>query len=85
MALTKKITEGKEMYAGKAAMMKHEKKEPMKKEMKEEKQEKMMMMAKGSAMKKGAKSPAIALIIGVAKPKGKATMMSKGGMSKGKK
>jgi hypothetical protein len=82
MALTKKITEGKEMYAGKAAMMKHEKKEPMKKEMKEEKQEKM---AKGSAMKKGAKSPAIALIIGVAKPKGKATMMSKGGMSKGKK
>ena len=77
MALTKKITEGKEMYAGKAAMMKHEKKEPMKKEMKEEKQEKMMA-------KRGAKSPAIALIIGMAKPKGKA-MMSKGGMAKGKK
>ena len=75
MALTKKITEGKEMYAGKAAMMKHEKKEPMKKEMKEEK----------SMAKRGAKSPAIALIIGVAKPKGKTTMMSKGGMSKGKK
>jgi hypothetical protein len=83
MALTKKIIEGKEMYAGKAAMMKHEKKEPMKKEMKEEKEEKMMM-AKGSAMKKGAKTPAIALIIGMAKPKGK-MMMSKGGMSKGKK
>ena len=78
MALTKKITEGKEMYAGKAAMMKHEKKEPMKKEMKEEKQEKSMA-------KRGAKSPAIALIIGMAKPKGKTTMMSKGGMSKGKK
>ena len=83
MALTKKIVEGKEMYAGKAAMMKHEKKEPMKKEMKEEKQEKMMM-AKGGAAKKGAKSPAVALIIGMAKPKGK-TMMNKGGMAKGKK
>ena len=79
MALTKKITVGKEMFAGKAAMMKHEKKEPMKKEMKEEKQEKMSMA------KRGAKSPAIALIIGMAKPKGKTTMMSKGGMSKGKK
>jgi len=78
MALTKKITEGKETYASKAAMMKHEKKEPMKKEMKEEKQEKMSMA------KKGAKSPAIALIIGMAKPKGK-TMMNKGGMAKGKK
>jgi hypothetical protein len=78
MALTKKITEGKEMYAGKAAMMKHEKKEPMKKEMKEEKQEKSMA-------KRGAKSPAVALIIGMAKPKGKATMMNKGGMAKGKK
>jgi len=77
MALTKKITEGKEMYAGKAAMMKHEKKEPMKKEMKEEKQEKSMA-------KRGAKSPAVALIIGMAKPKGKA-MMNKGGMAKGKK
>lgn len=78
MALTKKITEGKETYASKASMMKHEKKEPMKKEMKEEKQEKMSMA------KKGAKSPAIALIIGMAKPKGK-TMMNKGGMAKGKK
>ena len=46
--------------------------------MKEEKQEKMSMA------KKGAKSPAIALIIGMAKPKGK-TMMNKGGMAKGKK
>jgi hypothetical protein len=79
MALTKKITEGKEMYAGKAAMMKHEKKEPKKKEMKEEKEEKMMMP------KRGAKSPAIAIVIGMAKPKGKATMMNKGGMAKGKK
>jgi hypothetical protein len=46
MALTKKITEGKEMYAGKAAMMKHEKKEPMKMEKKEG------MMAKGGSVKK---------------------------------
>lgn len=41
--------------------------------------------AKGGAVKKGAKSPAIAIVIGMAKPKGKATMMSKGGMAKGKK
>ena len=75
MALTKKITEGKEMYAGKAAMMKHEKKESMKKEMKEEKQEKMMSMPKRGA---------IAIVIGMGKPKGK-SMMSKGGMAKGKK
>lgn len=78
MALTKKITEGKEMYAGKAAMMKHEKMESMKKEKKED------MMAKGGAVKKGAKSPALAIVIGVGKPKGKA-MMNKGGMAKGKK
>lgn len=78
---TKKIVEGKEMYASKAAMMKHEKKEPMKKEKKEE----MMGMAKGGAVKKGAKSPAVALIIGMSKPKGKTTMMNKGGMAKGKK
>ena len=83
---TKKIIEGKEMYASKAAMMKHEKKEPMKKEMKEEKQEKMMMMAKGGAAKKGAKSPApaLAIVIGMGKPKDK-MMMNKGGMAKGKK
>ena len=84
MALTKKIVEGKEMYAGKAAMMKHEKKEPMKKEMKEEKQEKMMSMAKGGAAKKGAKTPALAIVIGMGKPKDK-MMMNKGGMAKGKK
>ena len=48
-------------------------------------------MAKGGAVKKpmmpkrGAKSPAIAIVIGMAKPKGKATMMNKGGMAKGKK
>lgn len=40
--------------------------------------------AKGGAVKKGAKTPAIALIIGMAKPKGKA-VMNKGGMPKGKK
>jgi len=34
---TKKIVEGKEIYASKAAMKKHEKKEPMKKEKAEEK------------------------------------------------
>lgn len=86
MALTKKIVEGKEMYSSKAAMMKHEKKEPMKKEMKEEKQEKMMM-AKGGAVKKGAKSPAVAIVIGMGRPKGASpkTMMNKGGMAKGKK
>jgi hypothetical protein len=42
-------------------------------------------MAKGGAVKKGAKSPAIALIIGLAKPEGKAMMMKKSGMPKGKK
>jgi hypothetical protein len=52
---TKKIVQGKEMYASKA---------------------------KGGAVKKGAKSPAVALIIGMSKPKGKATMMNKGGMAK---
>jgi len=48
-------------------------------------------MAKGGAVKKmmempkrGAKSPAIAIVIGMSKPKGK-PMMSKGGMAKGKK
>jgi hypothetical protein len=76
---TKKITQGKETYASKAAMMKHEKSEPLKKQMQED-----MMMAKGGAVKKGAKSPAVALIIGMGKPKGK-TMMNKGGMAKGKK
>lgn len=45
----KKIVEGKETYASKAAMMKHEKKEPMKVEKKEEK------MAKGGAVKPMAK------------------------------
>jgi hypothetical protein len=78
---TKKIVQGKEMYASKAAMMKHEMKEPVKKQMKED----MAMMAKGGAVKKGAKSPAVALIIGMSKPKGKTTMMNKGGMAKGKK
>jgi hypothetical protein len=50
-AASKKISEygGKEMYASKAAMMKHEKKEPMKVEKKEEK------MAKGGAVKPMAK------------------------------
>ena len=62
-------------------MMKHEKKESMKKEMKEEK---MMGMAKGGAAKKGAKSPALAIVIGMGKPKDK-MMMNIGGMAKGKK
>jgi hypothetical protein len=80
---TKKIVQGKEMYASKAAMMKHEKSEPLKKQMKED----MAMMAKGGAvvakapMKKGAKSPALAIVIGMGKPKGK-TMMNNGGMAK---
>jgi hypothetical protein len=73
---TKKIVQGKEMYASKAAMIKHEMKEPVEKRMKED----MAMMAKGGAVKKGAKSPAVALIIGMSKPKGK-TMMNKGGMA----
>jgi hypothetical protein len=47
---TKKIVEGKEMYASKGAMMKHEKKEPMKKEKAEEKAEKKMGKAKGVAI-----------------------------------
>jgi hypothetical protein len=83
MALTKKIVEGKETYAGKAAMMKHEKTEPMKKEKKEE----MTYMAKGGAVKKGAKTPAVAIVIGMGKPKaaGSKMMMNKGGMAKGKK
>lgn len=77
---TKKIVQGKETYASKAAMMKHEKSEPLKKQMKED----MAMMAKGGAVKKGAKTPAVAIVIGMGKPKGK-TMMNKGGMAKGKK
>jgi hypothetical protein len=35
-------------------------------------------------MKKGAKSPALAIVIGMGKPKDK-MMMNKGGMAKGKK
>jgi len=77
---TKKIVQGKETNASKAAMMNHEKTEPMKKEKKEE----MTYMAKGGAVKKGAKTPAVAIVIGMGKPKGK-TMMNKGGMAKGKK
>lgn len=72
MAMNKMIKEGKETYASKAAMMKHEKKEPMKKEKAEEK------MAKGG-MPKG--KAGIAIMIGVAKPK---TAMAKGGMAKKK-
>jgi hypothetical protein len=75
---TKMIKEGKETYASKSAMMKHEKKEPMKKEKAEEK------MPKGKA--------GIAIMIGVPKKMmggGYAmktpTMMSKGGMTKKKK
>lgn len=71
MAMNKMIKEGKETYASKAAMMKHEKKEPMKKEKAEEK------MAKGGSVKK----PAIAIMIGIGKPKAK---MAKGGMAKKK-
>jgi len=80
---TKKIVQGKETYASKAAMMKHEKSEPLKKQMKED----MAMMAKGGAVKKGAKSPAVAIVIGMGKPKaaGSKMMMNKGGMAKGKK
>jgi len=73
MAMNKMIKEGKETYASKGAMMKHEKKEPMKKEKAEEK------MAKGGMAKK----PAIAIMIGMGKPKGK-TAMAKGGMAKKK-
>ena len=70
---TKKMSEygGKEMYASKAAMMKHEKKEPMKMEKKE------AMMAKGGMTKK----PMLAIMIGVGKPK---KAMAKGGMPKKK-
>ena len=70
---TKKMSEygGKEMYASKAAMMKHEKKEPMKMEKKE------AMMAKGGMTKK----PVLAIMIGVGKPKKE---MAKGGMAKKK-
>ena len=52
---TKKIVEGKETYASKSAMMKHEKKEPKKVEKKEEKMAKggVSAYAKGgAAMKK---------------------------------
>jgi hypothetical protein len=49
-----KIKEGKETYASKAAMMKHEKKESPKKEKSEEK------MPKGKG---------IAIMIGIGKPK----------------
>ena len=68
---TKKMSEydGKEMYASKSAMMKHEKKEPMKVEKKE------AMMAKGGMTKK----PVLAIMIGVGKPK---KDMAKGGMAK---
>lgn len=70
---TKKMSEygGKEMYASKAAMMKHEKKEPTKMEKKE------AMMAKGGMTKK----PVLAIMIGVGKPKKE---MAKGGMPKKK-
>ena len=58
---TKKMSEygGKDKYASKAAMMKHEKKEPMKMEKKE------AMMAKGGMTKK----PVLAIMIGVGAPK----------------
>ena len=39
------------------------------------------MATKKIVQGKGAKSPAVALIIGMSKPKGKATMMNKGGMA----
>lgn len=71
---TKMIKHGKETYASKAAMMKHEKSEPLKKQVAED-----MKMAKGGMAKK----PAVAIMIGMAKPKGK-TAMAKGGMAKKK-
>lgn len=60
---TKMIKEGKETYASKGAMMKHEKKEPMKKEKAEEK------MPKGKA--------GIAIMIGVPKKMAKGGMAKK--------
>jgi len=39
------------------------------------------MMAKGGAVKASSKKPVVAIMIGMAKPKGK-TMMNKGGMAK---
>ena len=66
---TKMIKEGKESYASKSAMMKHEKKESMKKEKAEEK------MAKGGAVK------AKKMNYGGAAMK-TPTKMAKGGMSK---
>lgn len=54
VAKKKPVVEGKEKYASKAAMMKHEKKEPKKVEKKEEKMSKggVSAFAKGGAVKK---------------------------------
>jgi hypothetical protein len=60
---TKMIKEGKETYASKGAMMKHEKKEPMKKEKAEEK------MPKGKG--------GIAIMIGMPKKMAKGGMAKK--------
>ena len=66
---TKMIKEGKESYASKAAMMKHEKKEPMKKEKAEEKMPKGIAVMIGVGKSKMAKGGAV-------------KKMAKGGMSK---
>lgn len=79
---TKKVALNRELYGSKAPMLKRDRREQKRgTTMNEE----MLGMAKGGAVKKGAKSPAIALIIGLAKPEGKAMMMKKSGMPKGKK
>lgn len=79
---TKKPALSRALYGSKASELKRDRREQKRgATMNEE----TLSMAHGGAVKKGAKSPAIALIIGVAKPKGKTTMMSKGSMAKGKK
>jgi len=79
---TKTVALNRSLYGSKASALKREKKD-QKRDIAMNKE--MLGMAKGGAVKKGAKSPAIALIIGLAKPEGKAMMMKKSGMSKGKK
>jgi len=81
---TKMIKEGKETYSSKAAMMKHEKKEPMKKEKAEEKMPKGIAVMIGVGKSKMAKGGAVKdkkMNYGGAAMK-TPTKMAKGGMSK---
>jgi hypothetical protein len=79
---TKNVALNRSLYGSKASALKRDRKDQKRGIANNQE---LLGMAKGGAVKKGAKSPAIALIIGLAKPEGKAMMMKKSGMSKGKK